>query len=105
MLFRSDRAGCPSHTFAELQDPTRRSKLEVIRHHLRADQWDVNVDYMCAIPKQGVSCYNENDSVIKSVEYSGVKECFDPTVAGTSYINGVKPVQWCAHYISICTRY
>ena len=48
-----------------------------MRRHLRADQWDVNVDLRCVVPKTGVSCYKEEAIAGSSiVEYNLANECF-----------------------------
>lgn len=90
-------AYCPPHTADEIAGDARvRSELEIARRHLRADQWEVNVYRMCAVPKTGVSCYDEAAVVagLPTVEYELSKDCY-PVKSNAAQ---------CLHYISICTR-
>jgi hypothetical protein len=99
---------CPSHTNEELNPPSsatqavkdvavrRRAELEIVRRHLRSDQWDVNVDRQCVVPKSGVSCYNETKPTsAPTVQYDVTQECYPASPNAVSQ---------CMHYISICTR-
>lgn len=99
-----DAARCPAHNYADLKNATIRSKLEMVRRQLRADQWDVNVSLGCAVPKGNVSCYKEevlNGNPV-GVEYDLTKECFRSTNA--VYTTTPKPTARCAQFITICTR-
>lgn len=97
---------CPAHTFSELKNPGVRAEMAIVRRHLRADQWDVNVIKGCAVPKGGASCYKETPVTAGGitypvVEYDSAKECFRSNKS--DYVNGV-PNSNCMHYITVCTR-
>lgn len=97
---------CPPHSFEELKNPAIRAELSIVRRHLRADLWDVNVLQGCVIPKGGKSCYNETPVKVGDVEYPVVEynlanECFRSNKV--DYLNGV-PNSNCMHFVSICTR-
>lgn len=101
---KEDRASyCPEHTFADLSNSSIRQELAVMRRHLRADQWDVNVSYRCVVPKGATSCYKEENMAAKGfaeVEYDTTKECFRTN--GT--YSGAIPSSKCMHYVTVCTR-
>lgn len=93
---------CPAQTYSDIAgNSSYRTELEIVRRHLRADQWDVNVVAGCVVPKGGVSCYKEesiNDAPV--VEYDLTKECFREN---GSY-SGAPPNSRCLHWVTICTR-
>lgn len=95
---------CPNHTYNEIKNnPTIRTELSIMRRHLRADQWDVNVALRCVVPKGGISCYKEENLAAKGfaeVEYDVSKECFRSN--GT--YGGAIPTSKCMHYVTVCTR-
>ncbi len=98
---QADRATyCPELTYAQLKDPSVRAILNIARRQLRADQWDINPIYKCAVPKGSTSCYKEESSVTPLVEYDLKKACFRPN---GSY-SGTVPTAKCMHFISLCTR-
>lgn len=93
---------CPAQSYNDISgNAARRAELAVMRRHLRADQWDVNVDLRCVVPKTGVSCYKEesiNGAAV--VEYNLANECFreNGSYAGTT------PNSRCMHWVTVCTR-
>lgn len=93
---------CPAQSYSDIAgNSTYRSELAIMRRHLRADQWDVNVAARCVVPKGGVSCYKEesiNGSPV--VEYDLTKECFREN---GSYA-GATPNSRCLHWVTVCTR-
>lgn len=93
---------CPAQSYSDIAgNAARRAELAVMRRHLRADQWDVNVDLRCVVPKTGVSCYKEesiNGAAV--VEYNLANECFREN---GSY-SGTTPNSRCMHWVSVCTR-
>lgn len=95
---------CPSHTYSEIKNSASiRTELDIMRRHLRADQWDVNVSLRCVVPKGGISCYKEENLASKGfaeVEYNLTKECFRPN--GT--YAGATPTSKCMHFVTVCTR-
>lgn len=92
---------CPAQSYSDLaSNMARRAELAVVRRHLRADQWDVNVDLRCVVPKAGVSCYKEETvGGAPVVEYNLAKECFREN---GSYSSGT-PSSRCMHWVTICT--
>ncbi len=102
---------CPPMTAAEML--ANRAALAVVRRHLPADKWDVNlaVSQPCAVPKEGVSCYNESSIVNtisnvdnpNKVDYSLTMECFQDN-ANITYSGGTRPNPLCAKFISFCER-
>ncbi|WII72706.1 hypothetical protein QJS83_02330 [Bdellovibrio sp. 22V] len=93
---------CPTMAYATLQgNAGYRNELDIVRRHLPAHQYDVNVQYRCVVPKTGVSCYKEETvNGAPVVEYDLSKECFR---TNGSYASGV-PNSKCMHHVTICTR-
>lgn len=98
---------CPPMTLAQME--TYRATLAVIRRHLTADKWDVNVALTqpCAVPKESISCYNENGfdklpAGTPRVDYTLRNECFQDN-ANVTY-PGATPNSTCAKFISFCQR-
>ncbi|WP_295901440.1 hypothetical protein [uncultured Bdellovibrio sp.] len=94
---------CPALTYAQMKDANVRTELSIMRRHLRADQWDVNPLRGCVVPKNGISCYKEENLAAKGfaeVEYDLSKECFRPN---GSY-GGATPTSKCLHFVTVCTR-
>lgn len=75
--------------------------LERIRRALPADQWDVNLTRRCVVPKDG-DCYGQEklNNVLIPVQYDISKTCFQSLDIPYS----TTPVNWCAQFVSICTR-
>ncbi|MBC7371614.1 MAG: hypothetical protein H7326_08620 [Bdellovibrionaceae bacterium] len=94
-----DAAACPADSFDRLADAAYRAELEVIRRHLRPDQWDISVDRRCVVPKSG-SCYMNNAGTEETVEYNQVNQCY----YGVSGVPTRNVTNRCAEYISICNR-
>jgi len=90
---------CPPDSFDRLGDANYRAELEIVRRHLRPDQWDVSIDRRCVVPKTG-SCYIDSTGVEEPVEYNQVNGCYYG-VAGVPTRNVTNR---CAEYISICNR-
>lgn len=93
---------CPAQSYDEIRAyPAYRNELNLLRRHLRADQWDINVKVGCVVPKGPVSCYKE-EVVNKApvVEYDLTKECFRPN----GNYSGAIPNSRCMHFITVCTR-
>ncbi|MGE9745503.1 hypothetical protein AB1A81_17310 [Bdellovibrio bacteriovorus] len=93
---------CPAQSYSDISgNATYRSELAVMRRHLRADQWDVNVALKCVVPKGGVSCYKEESiNGAPVTEYDLTKECFREN---GSYSTTV-PNSRCMHWVTVCTR-
>lgn len=91
---------CPNHTQAELANVTIRTELEIARRHFRADQWDINVQYGCAVPKS-TSCYEEKQYAGAPIVNYDVTQACRTGIGddGTQTLNSQ-----CLHYLSICTR-
>lgn len=104
-----------------------RREMEVVRRHLPASQWDVNIERRCVVPKKG-SCYTDADNetypnplyppafnpptttlataalppnIPVPIEYDQTKPCFRPDIPSTTV---PVPIAWCAQYVSFCTR-
>lgn len=102
----ADSAACPALTMEQLSgNATYRRELEIARRQLRGDQWTVNPALGCVVPKDNVSCYNEEliNGQPAGVEYSPTASCFNPLVQPGNY-GGTIPVKRCANFISICAR-
>jgi hypothetical protein len=91
-------AACPPDSFDRLADPGYRAVLEIARRHLRPDQWDISVDRRCVVPKSG-SCYLDDSGVEKVPEYNQANGCY-------YHVDGIgrNTTNYCAEYVSICTR-
>lgn len=109
MVVRAQDAAtaCPAEDPSTLTNPSYRHELQVVRRHLRADQWDVNITNRCVVPKSGSStaCYPEEtlNGVAVGVQYDRTLECFQSNKDASHYLNGT-PQKRCAQFISICTR-
>lgn len=93
---------CPAQSYNEIHgNPAYRAELALMRRHLRADQWDINVAKGCVVPRGSVSCYKE-ESVNNSpvVQYDLTKECFRPN----GNFSGPIPDSRCLHFVTVCTR-
>jgi hypothetical protein len=64
------------------------AEYNMVRRHLPAEYWDINVAQKCAVPKLG-SCYEK-----ATVEYY-------PT---STAVCGATQVKDCVHYFSLCVR-
>lgn len=111
---------CPALTDNDMANPNTRRELEIARRQLRGDQWDINPNYRCVVPKNGISCYNETPITrpatgviaIQGVEYDSARPCFsdlldaqDPQNVKATPVNLTDPPgKRCANFISICTR-
>lgn len=111
MVVRNQDAAtvCPQEDASVLSNAAYRKELQIVRRHLRADQWDVNVSLRCAVPKTGTSlaCYTEetfNGNAV-GVNYNRTQECFQSNKDTSSYTSGSIPKVRCAQFISICTRF
>lgn len=101
---------CPPHTAAELENATVRRELEIVRRQFRADQWQVNVNYKCMVPKGTTpACYTENlvNGTGQGVQYSTSQECYNPMVGNSTsnYPSGIIPGARCMNYATICTKF
>ncbi|MNJ91190.1 hypothetical protein D3C87_88370 [compost metagenome] len=98
---------CPAEAVDNLANANYRHELQIVRRHLRADQWDVNLARRCVVPKLGAStsCYAEEQIQGQSagVQYDRSLECFQSNKDAGHYANGI-PVKRCAQFISVCTR-
>jgi hypothetical protein len=91
---------CPADPVDRMANANYRRELEIVRHHLPAQQWDVSIDRRCVVPKSG-SCYkNVGGTAEEPVEYDQTLACYqgiqglaDPSVA-----------KRCAQYVTICLR-
>jgi hypothetical protein len=94
-----DAAACPADSFDRLGDAAYRAELEIVRRHLRPDQWDVSVDYRCVVPKSG-SCYTNSSGAEETVEYNQANKCY----YGVTGVPTNNVTNRCAEYVSICNR-
>lgn len=101
IMRRADAALCPAEVFPNMNDANYRRELEIVRRHLKAEYWDVNITKRCAVPKEQ-DCYPSetlNGQQI-GIMYDQTQPCFQN---GVNYGSQV-PVQRCAQYVSICIR-
>ncbi|OYZ11962.1 MAG: hypothetical protein B7Y39_19030 [Bdellovibrio sp. 28-41-41] len=90
--------------------------LEMVRRHLPASDWDINLEVGCVVPKK-FGCYQENElGVTSDGSYYGKYKVANAVNKGcfhqfdSSYYkanqkdNGVLPVEWCNEYVTICTK-
>nr|BFD61193.1 hypothetical protein CKG001_33000 [Bdellovibrio sp. CKG001] len=96
-------AQCPVQSYSDIAgNATYVREMEIARRHLRSDQWDVNVQYGCVVPRTGVSCYKEESvNGAPVVEYDLTKSCFREN---GNYPAGATPNSRCMHFVTICTR-
>ncbi len=101
----ADAALCPPDGINLLSDQVYRTELEIVRRHLRPEDWDVSISRRCVVPKRG-SCYPTevlNGSTVQ-IQYDQTQECFQG-IPGQNLSNpAAPPTKRCAHYVSICTR-
>ncbi len=90
--------------------------LEIVRRHLPASEWDVNLEVGCAVPKK-FTCYPEQTrSSVNDGSYYGKfkvanrvnKGCFhqfDPSYyKANKQDNGALPTEWCNEFVTVCTK-
>lgn len=90
--------------------------LEMVRRHLPASDWDINLEVGCVVPKK-FSCYQENElGVLSGGSYYGKYKVANAVNQGCfhqfdgSYYkanqkyNGVTPVDWCNEFVTVCTK-
>jgi hypothetical protein len=96
-----NQGGCPADPVSSLDIPEYRNRLNIIRRHLKAEHWDVSVNNLCAVPRDG-DCYPTNTNPVFPVAYAQPAECFSEA---TSYPPGTTlPQPWCPQYVSFCTK-
>jgi hypothetical protein len=95
-----DAAACPPDSFDDIAgNANYRAELEIVRRHLRPDQWDVNIARRCVVPKSG-SCYMNSAGTEEPVEYNQVAGCY----YGVTGVPTRNVTNRCAEYVSICLR-
>lgn len=90
--------------------------LEMVRRHLPASDWDINLEVGCVVPKK-FGCYQENEQGVTSggsyygkykVANAVNKGCFHQFDASyykaNQKYNGVLPVEWCNEFVTVCTK-
>ncbi|MNS59039.1 hypothetical protein D3C72_919850 [compost metagenome] len=95
---------CPRDSIARMNDAAYRAELAIVRRHLKAEAWDVNIDSRCVVPKSPVSCYSAEtiNGQASGVQYTRNLECFQSGKA--DYLGGTIPVKRCAQFVTICNR-
>lgn len=89
---------CPEEDFSVTQDAGWRFLLSRVRRSLKPEDWHVNLQRRCVVPKNA-TCYKPeilNGSTVP-VQYDATKPCFSPG-------NGQNVLEVCPQYISICYR-
>lgn len=96
---------CPKDDYGSIGDAEYRRKLEIVRRHLRPDQWDVSIHGNCVVPKQG-SCYKSETGIEEKVEYNQAIECYQNVAeyADASPLPDGTTKKRCAQFVSICIR-
>ncbi len=85
---------------AEALTSTDLSYLNIVRRHLRPNEWRVNIKRGCAVPLGGDlnRCYSEDDGSQADTQYSADADCY-------SYVNrDLSLSRVCANYVSMCVR-
>ncbi len=116
----SDSKACPKESYAAIQGGITgagvipaisaqdyQTELEIVRRSLPAEDWDVNIQLRCAVPKTNTStCYPDEviNGVSVSVEYDQTVECFQGLNTQNFLTPATPPTKRCAQYVSICTR-
>tara|TARA_B110001454_G_scaffold219198_1_gene251655 strand:+ start:230588 stop:232108 length:1521 start_codon:yes stop_codon:yes gene_type:complete len=90
--------------------------LEMVRRHLPASDWDINLEVGCVVPKK-FSCYQDNaQSITSDGSYFGKykvanavnKGCFHQFDSSYYKANqkydGVLPIEWCNEFVTVCTK-
>lgn len=91
--------------------------LEMVRRHLPASDWDINLEYGCVVPKK-FSCYQ--DQARKATEdgtyygkfrvanttWDACNHPFDSNYskANQTADNGALPIDWCNEFVSVCMK-
>jgi hypothetical protein len=79
--------------------------LKYARNSLRAEDWYVNADQGCIVPKKltGPQCYGSLPNL--HVQYDQTGACSAPaTTGGTDVSTGITTNATCVHYASLCYR-
>ena len=89
---------CPEENFSVTSNASNRVALAMVRRSLRPEDWHVNIQYRCAVPKNA-TCYKPEQLSGQTVpvQYDASKPCFSPG-------NGQNVLEACPQYISICYR-
>lgn len=91
--------------------------LEMVRRHLPDNEWDINLQYGCVVPKK-YSCYPDEDRKAVDggthfgkykVTYQGNLAChhkFDGSYykANKTDAAGNMPTDYCTEYVTVCTK-
>ena len=85
---------CPPMSLNELADPRNKFEMEVMRRHLKSENWIVNTARKCMVPKSG-SCYKT---------YSALNGATPITVDYTNANCGLTTSKDCPHYVKVCLR-
>jgi hypothetical protein len=89
---------CPEEDFSITSNASNRSALAMVRRSLKPEDWHVNLQYRCVVPKNA-TCYmpEQLSGQPIPVQYDASKPCFAPG-------NGQNALEVCPQYISICYR-
>lgn len=82
-----------------------RAEYEIMRRSLKAEFWDISVEFKCAVPKiNSGECYPPETGAAAAfgIEYDQTQPCYQ-ALPGLPYTNPV-PTKRCAQYVSVCTR-
>lgn len=96
--------------------------LEIVRRHLPANEWDVNLDYGCVVPKK-YSCYpDETRKATEGGTYTGLYKVnyphssmvspqspachykYDSNADPLKYQQSSPQTDYCTEYVTICTK-
>ncbi|MBX3033751.1 MAG: hypothetical protein KF865_07465 [Bdellovibrionaceae bacterium] len=94
---------CPQDPFVYMNDPAYRLEYEIVRRHLKSENWRISIQYRCVVPIEG-SCYvtREPSGAAPMIEYDQTQPCYQ-SVSDVSYGNPI-PTKRCAQYVSFCNR-
>lgn len=83
-----------------------RREYEIVRRSLKAEYWDVSVEFRCASPKLPTTdgeCYAA-DAINAGIEYDQRFPCYQNTTEMRDMYGANPPQKRCAQYVSICNR-
>jgi hypothetical protein len=102
---------CPKMSVASLNsNPNYKSYMLALRKMLPVDDFDINLEYGCVVPKYGNSCYSNNGAAapVYSQYFFDVIETGDTTGKRLGCAAGLNDSKSgflpCAHYMTFCFK-
>jgi len=97
-------ANCPKENYSVLEDATYGNAFKeehaLLRRHLPAHLWDINVGLRCIVPKSPLVCYSTEklNGATVPIMYDQTKECYHRDSLNTALTSR------CAQFVSVCLR-